>query len=120
MLETLSVFQWSILALAALCIGMSKTGGLVFTEPPDASGNRNRSLARNPYGKTLPRKSLPKIHPDCHNTFCCNDARIASENQFVTNFAQFPNPTDTNTKKGHDQQSLLFMPIKTYYDLFYN
>ena len=26
MLETLSVFQWSILALAALCIGMSKTG----------------------------------------------------------------------------------------------
>ena len=26
MIETLSVFQWSILALAALCIGMSKTG----------------------------------------------------------------------------------------------
>ena len=26
MSETLSVFQWSILALAALCIGMSKTG----------------------------------------------------------------------------------------------
>lgn len=26
MTETLSVFQWSILALAALCIGMSKTG----------------------------------------------------------------------------------------------
>ena len=26
MLETLSVFQWSILALAGLCIGMSKTG----------------------------------------------------------------------------------------------
>ena len=26
MLGTLSVFQWSILALAALCIGMSKTG----------------------------------------------------------------------------------------------
>ena len=26
MLETLSVFQWSILALATLCIGMSKTG----------------------------------------------------------------------------------------------
>lgn len=24
MLETLSVFQWSILALAALCIGMQK------------------------------------------------------------------------------------------------
>lgn len=66
MLETLSVFQWSILALAALCIGMSKT----------SPGNRHRSLARNPYGKTLPGKSLPKIHPDCHNTFCSNDARI--------------------------------------------
>ena len=26
MIETLSVFQWSVLALAALCIGMSKTG----------------------------------------------------------------------------------------------
>ena len=26
MIETLSLFQWSILALAALCIGMSKTG----------------------------------------------------------------------------------------------
>ena len=26
MSETLSVFQWSILTLAALCIGMSKTG----------------------------------------------------------------------------------------------
>lgn len=26
MTETLSLFQWSILALAALCIGMSKTG----------------------------------------------------------------------------------------------
>lgn len=26
MIETLSVFQWTILALAALCIGMSKTG----------------------------------------------------------------------------------------------
>ena len=26
MIETLSVFQWSILALAALCIGMPKTG----------------------------------------------------------------------------------------------
>ena len=71
MLETLSVFQWSILALAALCIGMSN-----LTESPDAPGNRNRSLARNPSGKTLPRKSLPKIHPDCYNTFCSNDARI--------------------------------------------
>ena len=59
MLETLSVFQWSILALAALCIGMSN-----LTEPPDASGNRNRSLARNPSGKTLPRKSLPQIYSD--------------------------------------------------------
>lgn len=26
MIETLSLFQWSILSLAALCIGMSKTG----------------------------------------------------------------------------------------------
>ena len=98
MSETLSVFQWSILALAALCIGMSKPVfreccssscptwqwlseprnqlGLVFAEPPDVPGNRNRSLARNPYGKTLPRKSLPKIHPVCHYTFCSNDARI--------------------------------------------
>ena len=71
MIETLSVFQCSILALAALCIGMSN-----LAEPPDAPGNRNRSLARNPSGKTLPRKSLSKIHPDCHNTFCSNDARI--------------------------------------------
>lgn len=71
MLETLSVFQCSILALAALCIGMSN-----LAEPPDAPGNRNRNLARNPSGKTLPRKSLSKIHPDCHNTFCSNDARI--------------------------------------------
>ena len=31
MIETLSVFQWSILALAALCIGMSN-----LTESPDA------------------------------------------------------------------------------------
>ena len=31
MIETLSVFQWSILALAALCIGMSN-----LAEPPDA------------------------------------------------------------------------------------
>ena len=58
-----------------LCLGQYHLG-LVITEPPDASGNRNRSLARNPSGKTLPRKSLPKIHPNCHNTFCSNDARI--------------------------------------------
>ena len=89
-------------------------------EPYDVHRNRHRSLARNPHGKTLPGKSLSQIHPDCHNTFCCHDARIATENQFVTNFALFPNPTDTNTKKGHDQQSLLFMPIKSDYDLFYN
>ena len=34
------------------------------------------AFARNPSGKTLPRKSLPKIHPNCHHTFCSNDARI--------------------------------------------
>ena len=139
MLETLSVFQWSILALAALCIGMSKTGvqGMMLLIVPYmamAFGAKESTGVILPMlcmadimavayykriadwktvAKLLPtallgflvalfvdklvpaqgfrqlmgwtlalamavmiRKSLPKIHPDCHNTFCSNDARI--------------------------------------------
>ena len=36
------------------------------------------ALLSDRYGITgrQARKSLPQIHPDCHNTFCSNDARI--------------------------------------------
>lgn len=53
MIETLSVFQWSILVLSALCIGMSKTGVQEIAEPSDAPRNRHRCLARNPHGEAL-------------------------------------------------------------------
>lgn len=51
----------------------------IYTKSAHVTSDWYRCLLGNPLSKTISRKSFQKIYPDCHHSFCDNDALMKKD-----------------------------------------